>query len=933
MNLFTLALRRNLSKWQPMSFVVIGLVLTIGLVASVPLFTNGSLARFLRSELSNIESARPLASLLLIHRIPFSTPTTLEQYHQVDSFMHQNAIAAMGLPLVRMTRYGSTRVTKIVAAEEKDLPEDLRNDQSAGLAFLTGLEEHVEIVLGEGLGDQETRRPGDQETHDSAVEVLVSERFYYDHEIEVGDRFLYGLGDPRIVTPIEVLVKGVWRPVDDDTEFWFEEPNAFAFYFILPEETFLTDVAPLIVEQVRMYVWYLVFDVDAIRIDNVARILNAVQHVQSRTSGILAHVDLTFPAFEPLEAYAQQAATLRIFLLVLSTPILIILLSYLLISSNIMVTAEESEIATLKSRGAARLQIVGLYFVEMVLIGALALGIGLFVARGVTQWMGQVYRFLTFAARPLLDLSFSAQVGGYATIAAVVTIGATLLPATSAAGRTIIAQQQKRIREEEFSRTRSGIMLFFELLLLAGALYGYWRLQTQGQASQLTQDTFVDPLFLLAPTLFVAAVALISLRVVPLMIRLLNRITNRFLTLPLWLTIQQVSRQLNVYRLLLFLLVFTVALGFFSTTFASTLDAHYTDVTRYAVGADLVIEVQWEQVEGNSVRWRYPPFDIVQDVDGVAAATRVLRLESFVDGLQGNVEATLLGIDRAAFGTASWWRDDFAPESQGALMNGLAQNPAGVLVSQGFLNETGLQLGNDLRLTVEGVAQPVRLSIIGVLDYFPTLYPEEGYFFVANLEHIYRAIGNRPYDIWVKLASSATPADILEALRERGFIITNARDSRLESAIWRTDPQRSALFGMLSLGFIVAIVMAGLGFLLHALFTVRQRIMQFGILQAVGLSAAQITNVVVFEKLFLALLAAVGGTLIGMVTSSLFIPLLQVGAAVQGTTPPFVVTPAWGQVLKIYVAFGLMVLITLGILIWQLRRLRIYEAVKLGGME
>ena len=924
-----LALRRNLSKWQPMSFVVVGLVITVALIAAIPLFTNAALDRFLRSELAAQKAELPLSSLLLVHRVPFSSSTSLEQYRRADDFMRQRATELPGLPLTRMTRYGSTRVLKFLAAVDKELPEDLRQSQSAGLAFLTGLEDHVEIVLGEPFGQLDPAAG-----RGTVIQALVSERFYYDHDIRVGDHFLFGLDDPNVVAPVEVSVKGVWRPADADRGFWFEEPDAFAFYFIVSEPDFMAHVAPILGDQVRRYAWYLLFDGTEIRVDKVAPMLAAISRIQARTSGILSHVDLTAPAYELLQKYADRAATLRTFLLLLSLPVLLTLLLYTFISSDIMVASEESEIVTLKSRGASSLQIVSLYLLEMLAVGALCLFVGLLAANGVTQGMGQVYRFLTFAARPLLNLSFSTQVAMYAGIATVLGIGATLLSAAGAAKRTVVTQQRKTAREELLSRPRRSAWLPFELLFLAGVLYAYWRLRQQDQVLQVTQGAFVDPLFLLAPTVFVAAVALISLRALPSITGLLGRAANRFLSVPLWLAITQISRRSGSNRPLLFLMIFTVALGLFSATFASTLDTHYADVVRYAVGSDLVIQVQWEQMQGTSEqRWRYPPFAVVQSIPGVEAATRVLRLPVFVDGLEGNIEATVLGIDRAEFSQAGWWRDDFSEESLGALTNRLAMNSMGVLVSHSFIEETGLQVGNELFLIVEGVSRPIRFTITGVLNYFPTLYPEDGHFFVGNLDHIYRTIGNRPYNIWMRLDGAANPAAILDTLRARGFIITAATDSRRETAVWRTDPQRTALFGVLSLGFIVAIVISGLGFLLHALFALRQRILQFGLLRAIGLSTSQITAVVVFEKLFLVMLAAVGGTLIGALTAALFVPLLQIGTAVHGSTPPFVVAPAWGQAVKIYLAFVVMVTVTLAIVIGQLRQLRIYEAIKLGGLE
>ena len=923
-----LALRRNLSKWQPMSFVVAGLVISVALIAAIPLFTTASLDRFLRSELRAQEAELPLSSLLLVHRVPLLSSTPPEQYRRADAFIRQRATELPGLPLTRMTRYGSTRVLKFLAAADKELPEDLRQYQSAGLAFLTGLEEHAEIVLGEPLGQAAPAAAG------GVIPAWVSERFFYDHDVQVGDRVLFGLDDPDNVAPVEVLVKGVWRPADADRGFWFEEPDAFAFYFIVSEADFMGRAAPVLGDQVRKYAWFLLYDETAIGVDKVAPMLAAIARIQARTSGILSHVELTAPAYELLRKYADRAAALRTFLLLLSLPVLLALLLYTFISSDIMVASEESEIVTLKSRGASTTQIAGLYLLEMLAVGALCLIAGLLAAGGVTQGMGQVYRFLTFAARPLLDLSFSTQVAMYAGAAVVLGIGATLLSAAGAARRTVVTQQRKTAREAFLSRARRNAWLPFELLFLAGVIYAYWRLRQQEQALQITEGSFVDPLLLLAPTVFAAAVALVFLRGLPAITGLLGRAASRFISVPLWLAVAQISRRSGSNRALLFLLIFTVALGLFSATFAGTLDTHYADVVRYAVGSDLVIQVQWEQVGGASEqRWRYPPFAVVRSVPGVEAATRVLRQPVFVDGLEGNVNATVLGIDRAEFSQAGWWRDDFSQESLGALTNRLALNSMGVLVSRSFVEETGLQVGDDLFVFVEGISRPIRFSISGVLDYFPTLYPEDGHFFVGNLDHISRTLGNRPYNVWMRLESDANAANILESLRARGFIITAATDSRWETAVWRTDPQRAALFGILSLGFVVATVISGLAFLLHTLFALRLRILQFGLLRAIGLSTAQITAVVVFEKLFLVLLAAVGGTLIGALTAALFVPLLQIGAAVHGSTPPFIVAPAWGQAAKIYLAFAVMAAVTLAIVVGQLRQLRIYEAIKLGGLE
>ena len=61
----------------------------------------------------------------------------------------------------------------------------------------------------------------------------------------------------------------------------------------------------------------------------------------------------------------------------------------------------------------------------------------------------------------------------------------------------------------------------------------------------------------------------------------------------------------------------------------------------------------------------------------------------------------------------------------------------------------------------------------------------------------------------------------------------------------------------------------------------------------------------------------------------LFIPFLQVGLTACHH-PPFVVLIAWGDIMRIYAVFAVMLLAAVGSMIYFLLHLRIFEAVKLG---
>jgi putative ABC transport system permease protein len=143
-------------------------------------------------------------------------------------------------------------------------------------------------------------------------------------------------------------------------------------------------------------------------------------------------------------------------------------------------------------------------------------------------------------------------------------------------------------------------------------------------------------------------------------------------------------------------------------------------------------------------------------------------------------------------------------------------------------------------------------------------------------------------------------------------------------------PERQGLFGLLSIGFGAAAILTVFGFLLYALFSFRRRFIELGVLRASGLSARQMTSFLAWELIFLITIGGVAGTGLGAFVSNLFIPYLQIGAEETARIPPYVVELAWPAIFQIYALFGFLFLVTLIILIILLRRMRIFEAIKLG---
>ena len=143
-------------------------------------------------------------------------------------------------------------------------------------------------------------------------------------------------------------------------------------------------------------------------------------------------------------------------------------------------------------------------------------------------------------------------------------------------------------------------------------------------------------------------------------------------------------------------------------------------------------------------------------------------------------------------------------------------------------------------------------------------------------------------------------------------------------------PTRGGVFGILSLGFLVSVIVSLSGYLLYWFFNLSGRIVQFGVLRAMGLSRKQLTGMLLLEQLFTGGLAIFLGLFIGKITSKLFLPFLQTTDNVDNAVPPFRVIFDQQDTVQLYVVVGFMLLTGAALLFLHIRRLRVHQAVKMG---
>lgn len=961
LSLFSLAARRLWRQRLLAACLLAGLVATVGLLAGIPLYADAVQNRLLQGELTEAGTYRPPFAFLWRYIGAWNGDITWQAYQPINSYLAEQSPGVIDLPLDDQIRHvASARLRLFPGADAAFTANEPL--LWANVGFITGLAAQIDLV--EGAYPLEAGAA-------AAIEVIASRQTADRLGLQVGESYtLFGAADS---SRLSLRIVGIWQPRDRTDPFWFYQPDAFAEMLLTSEGQFSQLVAPALPTPVSTAVWYQLYDGGRIRPASVDRFLQNVAVVEARATALLNGVTLDASPVRALQNYGRANTLLTLTLTIFAIPLIGIILYFISLIAHMVVARGASEIAVWRSRGATRGQVVGIYLLEGLLVGGLGLAGGLWLALHLARLMGRTRTFLDPAILfPSTGSGVTAGSGvgsgimtgeltpvlsstavAYALVGVGLALLALLIPALLTATHTIVTMRRQQARA---LLAPAWQRYFLDVLLLALPLYGWYQLERQGTISLLGsgRDPFANPLLFLTPILFCFALALVSLRLFPLLVGGLAWLAEKLPGVALLLTLRQLARAAAQYTGPLLLLTLTLSLASFTASMAVTFDAHLTAQIYYQVGADLNLAELGENTEqtgqqpgglgapatptipanSQEPRWLFLPVGDHLLVEGVVAAARVGEYTA-VSSIGGRQQSgRILGVDRVDFAPVAFYRPDFAGnESLGGLMNRLAVQSDHILVSREFLARNSLQVGDPLRLTIGAAGEfaDAPFTIAGPLDLFPTQYPQDGPFFVANLDYLHQALGGAfPYNVWLQTDTAVPTATIVDGARQLGFTVVTFQDARARILQEQTRPERQGLFGLLSVGFLAAALLTVLGFLVYAVVSFRQRTIQLGMLRAIGLSVGQMAVYLAGEQ---ALVIAVGvglGTVLGVSANYLFIPFLQVGEGKTAVTPPFVVQIAWEQLAVIYALFAAMFILATLILIALAARMRVFEAVKLG---
>jgi len=835
------------------------------------------------------------------------------RYYRMDETIARQVQEIIGLPVTRTGRHGWSKSLFIVPPGQS--PVGQRNQLlRTRFQFYAGVEDQIEVV--EGYYPRPTSDAQD------VVEVMITETLAEKLGLKVGDVFrvmdLTGSAQPM---QVQVQFAAIIRLRNPESDFWFYAPWFLDEAFTVPEQTFFNSILLTFVPAEAEFTWVANYDQNAITVLNARNVLAGLDVLRFNLTSQLGQLQFLTEFDQAIRDFLGGTFVLKALLTVLGAPIIGIALYYIVITSQLIVEQQRAEIAVLKSRGSSNGQVVGLFLVQGLLIVGLATLLAPLLALPLAQLIGKATTFLAFTDPRVLPVTLHGAIYGYAALAAALALWAILAPATRAAHETIVTYRHSEARPAR----RSFVHRYYlDLVLLLAGGWGYRTLSRSGTIISRSQSggLVYDPLLLVTPLVLAAGAAFLVLRAVPLLLRGLARLAALTNTVAPLVALGQASRAPARYMGLILLLTFTLALGLFVASVASTFDRNYSDQAFYAAGANL----RTHEFDYDLATWRVRPLDEYRSLRGVQAAAPVLRRDLIGREAQIPAKGVLLAVDPATFAGAAWWRPDFAPPL-GELMSALGSDEQAVLANPEFVRRYRLQAGDVFDINVDGVR--IDLRLVGTLGYFPTLYPEDGDRLVARLDYMTGMLKTEPSEVWLR-TNPRLHTQVIAALQgpsDRKVVI---HDGHELVGVRKDDPLRTGLFGALSVGFVAASVLSVLGFLLYAITTIQARALQFGVLRATGLAVAQLVGLLSTEQLTLIGAGIALGTALGAGAGWMFTRFLQVSIIARESVPPFLIVTPWGTIFQLYVILVIVFLVALAASVHLLRRMRVHAVLRLG---
>ncbi len=347
---------------------------------------------------------------------------------------------------------------------------------------------------------------------------------------------------------------------------------------------------------------------------------------------------------------------------------------------------------------------------------------------------------------------------------------------------------------------------------------------------------------------------------------------------------------------------------------------------RFVVGGVLVSP----DAEGDA--WQPVPIDLDPEAWEPSVTQLALAVERPSIAVADDESIAGLAVDVSAGATTSDAAIPLVFGFQPAGSEAVESLP--VLASADLLVESGLEVGDELPLPSLPGYEGSGL-VVGVIEDFPTVDPERGEPVVIDYQSYLAASFTpgagiqAPDEYWFSIQEDQQ-AEAAEVLLDAPLSSADIASRSVREASLNSDPVALGTIGSLMLGFVAAAVFAGIGFAVNAAVSARERLLEFALLRAVGLSNRQLLAWLSLENALLVVFGLVAGTLLGVALAWLVLPLLGITQQAAQAVPSVIVVYPWQTIFWLEMSIVVVLLLAVGLLAVMLRRMGLGALLRLG---
>ncbi|MDP7618954.1 MAG: hypothetical protein QF652_01720, partial [Dehalococcoidia bacterium] len=555
-----------------------------------------------------------------------------------------------------------TRTDTFLASRPGEPPGTLANVPRGSFHVLSDFEKKFELVEGRWPEHTPATVAGSL-----AIEAVALEPGADVLELDAGASVAFTPFWPDITPNVTVTLTGIARIRDPGDPLWRNSPftrlsNPPTLLNTLPviihQETLITTLGNAFLEMGTSHQWTYTIQQGSVRASNAKRTLNQTLSLTRSLGSRIRAFRLDTELTDLLEGYDQRLRFIQVPLAVVLLLVEAMVLYAVAFLATMVMERQRADAALVRSRGAHTSHVFYLYAAQGVLISGTAVVLGPLLAAAAIASLGYFPAFISFTEGAPLPVSISPAAFLFAAIGGALSLSIFLIASLQISRRNPLEERRQVTRP---SQTPLLQRYYVDVGLAGVVAMLLWQQGQQGSlvANAVSGSGSADIFLLTVPALFLVTAAMILLRLFPLVVRVVARVTApvapTWLALGLW----QIGRNPMGATRLVLLLVLGAGLGAFAASFGGTLERSYRDRALYEAGAEIRLDGIGAAAVGSSR-------DIGAELSAVpeiGLASLVVREGGSFSGLASTERFELLGVDPEEFADVTWWREDFGSRS------------------------------------------------------------------------------------------------------------------------------------------------------------------------------------------------------------------------------------------------------------------------------